>query len=443
MSELALVTPLDGMWQYGRIVPMPEAIPVGWKFVRLTEVARLESGHTPSRKHPEYWTGNIPWVSLHDSKVLDRPSIFQTAQTIGELGLANSSARMLPSGTVVFSRTATVGKVTILGREMATSQDFANYVCGPLIHNRYLLHLLRYLQPEWSRLKAGSTHSTIYMPVFENLQVLLPSVGEQRKIAAILSSVDDAIEATQAVIDQLQVVKKAMMAELLTRGVPGRHTRFKQTEFGEVPQGWEVVTLGSIIARGPDNGLYKPQTEYGEGVLIVRIDTYANGDLISGLGLRRVRALPDDIARFGVRQNDILVNRVNSLSHIAKAALVGPLVESTVFESNMMRFTVDESRALPGFVFRIVSSAAAKAFFLTRAKQAVAQASVNQQDVRALPVLLPSLDEQDILLQAFTALDARILAECDAVDALVGAKSALMSVLLTGEVRVTPDPEPV
>src|SRR5258708_40366077 len=111
---------LTSRWQYGRLVPMPEAIPSEWDFVRLTDVARLESGHTPSRKHPEYWAGDIPWVSLHDSKVLDRAEIRETAQTIGELGLANSSARLLPPGTVVFSRTATVGKATILGREMAT-----------------------------------------------------------------------------------------------------------------------------------------------------------------------------------------------------------------------------------------------------------------------------------------------------------------------------------
>ena len=272
-------------------------------------------------------------------------------------------------------------------------------------------------------------------------QLTLPPLSEQRKIAAILSSVDDAIEATQAVIDQLQVVKKAMMAELLTRGLPGRHTRFKQTEIGEVPEQWEVVTLGAILAKGPDNGLYKPQTEYGEGVPIVRIDTYDNGDLISDSGLRRVRSSPDEIARFSLHQNDILLNRVNSLSHIAKSALVGPLIEPTIFESNMMRFSVDEKRALPSFVFTVVASAAAKAFFLGRAKQAVAQASVNQQDVRALPLSLPSLNEQEIMSQTFTTLDERLSTERDIAHALTTAKSALMSVLLTGELRVTPSPE--
>ena len=73
----------------------------------------------------------------------------------------------------------------------------------------------------------------------ERLEIPLPRIPEQHKIAAILSSVDDAIEKTQAVIDQVQVVKRGLMQELLTRGLPGRHTRFKQTEIGEIPESWD------------------------------------------------------------------------------------------------------------------------------------------------------------------------------------------------------------
>jgi type I restriction enzyme S subunit len=96
----------------------------------------------------------------------------------------------------------------------------------------------------------GSTNQIeLSKSAFAELSLLVPPLGEQRKIAAILSSVDDAIETTQAIIDQLQVVKNAMMAELLTRGLPGRHTRFKMTEIGEVPEAWEVAALESWLAE--------------------------------------------------------------------------------------------------------------------------------------------------------------------------------------------------
>jgi restriction endonuclease S subunit len=220
-DELTEGTPLDGtVWQFGRLDPMPPAVPRGWRLVRLTTVARLESGHTPSRREPSWWGGNVPWVSLGDTDRLDGPVITQTSENINEHGLANSSARVLPAGTVVVSRTATVGKVTILGHDMATSQDFANYVCGPEVHNVYLMQLLRFMQPEWRRLRAGSTHNTVYMPVFKSLQVLLPPLDEQRRIAAVLSAIDAAVARENALLSRLRESKRAVASHLFASEAP-------------------------------------------------------------------------------------------------------------------------------------------------------------------------------------------------------------------------------
>jgi type I restriction enzyme S subunit len=99
------------------------------------------------------------------------------------------------------------------------------------------------------------------------MEVLLPSLPEQRKIAAILSSVDETIEKTEAVIERLQVVKKAMMQELLTRGLPGRHTRFKKTEIGEIPEEWDVVELGESGEWLSGGTPSKNNAEYWTGTL--------------------------------------------------------------------------------------------------------------------------------------------------------------------------------
>ncbi|MBN8465938.1 restriction endonuclease subunit S [Corallococcus exiguus] len=202
-------------WRLGRICNTT-TMPHGWQLVKLTSVARLESGHTPSRKHPEYWDGDVPWVSLHDSKVLDVPLLLDTTQHITELGLENSSARMLPSGTVVFSRTATIGKCTVIARDMATSQDFANYICGEQIHNRYLMHYFRANESEWERLKAGSTHKTLYMPIFEQLQVFLPPLAEQVEIANAADACDSRLAAERGVVVGLKAVKTALLDALLS-----------------------------------------------------------------------------------------------------------------------------------------------------------------------------------------------------------------------------------
>ncbi|WP_437727576.1 restriction endonuclease subunit S [Sorangium sp. So ce861] len=346
---------------------------------------------------------------------------------------------------IVFAWEGAVAVTSVREREMIASHRFPMFrpTQQPLADVQFLR---RFFQTELGLRLLGEAspggagrNRTLNQRMLAELPLPIPPLGEQRRIAAILSSVDDAIEATQAVIDQLQVVKKAMMTELLMRGLPGRHVRFKKTEFGEVPVDWSTVTLGTLLVRGPDNGLYKPQSDYGSGTPIVRIDAFANGDRVNGDGLRRVRASNEEIRRFCLHGGDILINRVNSLSHLGKVGIVGEPPEPTVFESNMMRLTVDSTRVLPSFAFLILASPMTKAFFLQRAKQAVAQASINQQDVRAVFVPLPTLPEQAAISSGVENVDLRTAAECHCLELLSGLRSMLLSALLSGEIRVTPD----
>jgi type I restriction enzyme S subunit len=202
-------------WTYGRL-PGATHLPVGWQIVTLTDVARLETGHTPERDVPSYWNGAIPWLSLHDTSRLEQRELAVTALSITEAGIRNSSARLLPAGTVALSRTATVGKCVILGREMATSQDFACYVCGPAVEPWYLMQLFRHMQPVWRRLAGGSTHQTVYMPVFERLQVLLPPISVQRDIAEALEASELQADAAIAGLSKLRALRSGLTEDLIT-----------------------------------------------------------------------------------------------------------------------------------------------------------------------------------------------------------------------------------
>ena len=214
--DAAPLQPLPERWVLGRIAGDVTHIPSDWKLVRLTSVAKLESGHTPDRKQPDYWGGDIPWLSLGDTNGLGGLTVSTTTECATQLGIQNSSARVLPVDTVVFSRTATVGKATRLAVPMATSQDFANWVCGPKICPRYLVQVFRHMRREWDRLQEGSTHQTIYMPVFKKLQILLPPKDEQTKIADAGDAFDLRIEAEQNKLVELANVRAALAQELLS-----------------------------------------------------------------------------------------------------------------------------------------------------------------------------------------------------------------------------------
>ena len=160
---------------YALSVGLPDiSPPEGWIWTALSEVARLETGHTPSRKYPEYWNGNIPWVGIRDATGNHGQVIYDTAQHTNQLGIDNSSARVLPTNTVCLSRTASVGYVVVMGQPMATSQDFVNWVCSPDLHFHYLKYVLLAEKRSFLRFAHGTTHQTIYFPEGIEVDSILP-----------------------------------------------------------------------------------------------------------------------------------------------------------------------------------------------------------------------------------------------------------------------------
>lgn len=197
---------------FADIVPMGvppefEQAPEVWRWVKLTDIARLESGHTPSRLRLDWWGGDVSWVSLTEIRALDGRWTEETQLRTNEAGIANSAARILPHGTVCFSRTASVGFVTIMARPMATSQDFANWVCGDELDPEFLMHALIRSRAELRALATGATHKTIYMPTLESFHVCLPGRTEQVRIVQRLKQQLEAIE-------QLRVATKASLEEI-------------------------------------------------------------------------------------------------------------------------------------------------------------------------------------------------------------------------------------
>jgi len=199
-------------------------IPGHWEVKRTKFVATLESGHTPSRQHPEYWEDcRIPWFTLSDVWQLRdgrQEYVQDTKERVSELGLANSSARLLPAGTVIVSRTASVGFSAIMRVPMATTQDFANWVCRPGMTPEYLLYVFRSMRTEFERLRYGSTHNTIYMPDIQGFSAPVPSVAEQRCIVGFLQEklpkLDRLVDKNHQLIAKLQEYRTALISAAVT-----------------------------------------------------------------------------------------------------------------------------------------------------------------------------------------------------------------------------------
>lgn len=264
----------------------------------------------------------------------------------------------------------------------------------------------------------------------------IPTPEEQSQIAATLDAVDAAIERARDWLNLANRLRSGLLRQLLTYGFSSSCETWR-SRFGPIPTHWNCVQLGSVIADGPTNGIYRPLSDYGgKGVPIVRITDFDSGCTKLPSSLRRLLIGPADASRYELRNGDIVINRVNSLSHIGKSMLVSGIKEPTVFESNMMRFRLRES-ILPEFLIQVLQSRSITQQIQTRAKPAVNQASINQSDVRRFWIPQPPVDEQFAIVKLLDSQTAVRTAVESRLSLLTALKRGLMQDLLTGKVRVS------
>lgn len=186
-----------------------------WRMKKVESLARRGSGHTPNKKVARYYNGGIKWVSLADSHKLDKGYIYETKVEISSDGIENSSAVLHPSGTVIISRDAGVGKSAVLFSEMAVSQHFIAWVCDPeKLVNWFLYYLLQKLKPTFEMIAVGNTIKTIGLPYFKELTITVPSIDEQKKISDLLISIDEGVALHARKIDDLKEHKKGLVQKL-------------------------------------------------------------------------------------------------------------------------------------------------------------------------------------------------------------------------------------
>lgn len=201
-----------------------DMLPAAWQSVKLGHFARMGSGHTPSRSHPEWWENcTIPWITTGEvSQVRDdrREMLIETRECISEVGMANSAAELHPKGTVVLCRTASAGYSAVMGEDMATSQDFVTWTCGPRLDPFYLLWCLRAMRSDiLGRLAMGSTHMTIYVPDLQALRIPLPPLVEQRQIVADIRTSNGTVDGAIDSLDRqaaLLVERRALITATVT-----------------------------------------------------------------------------------------------------------------------------------------------------------------------------------------------------------------------------------
>lgn len=407
-------------------------LPEGWQRRRLNEISRqLKAGGTPSRGIPEYWGGDIPFVKI-DDLTSSGGELVSTSEFITEKGLQNSSAWLIPEDSVLLAMYASIGEVAINRVPVATNQAIIAMVPErSIVLPEYLALFLKTQTRALLARNIQTTQKNITKGIVEDFEVPVPPINQQQTLAWLWLRCRTLLKTLEQELRLECERKDALVDYLFSHGT--RKEQQQECTLGTLPRSWQVTELGALMTGGPQNGIYKPQNQYGEGTSIVRIDDFDQDGRIVTPSFQRVRVSGEEVNLYRLSLGDILINRVNSLSHLGKSMVVPQLPEPTMFESNMMRFSVDETRISSEFLVSYLSTDACRAYVKGRAKRAVAQSSINQGDVKSIRVPLPSLDEQVEIVRLLRATDDKTAA-IERQQSLVG--ELLMSIsqaVISGE----------
>lgn len=235
--------------------------------VKLGDVCEIVSGTTPKSNCPEYWNGELNWITpaeLNDDIVV----VNESQRKITTKAVIDSNLRSFPAGTVLLSSRAPIGKVAIAGKEMYCNQGFKNLICSDFVYNKYLFYFLKSKVTYLNSLGRGATFKEISKTIVENIQINLPKKEEQYKIVHILDKINEIIFLRQQQLKKLDELVKSRFIEMFGEA------QVNPRNFTIMP--WEKVfftTTGKLDSNAMvENGQYPFFTCAKD---IFKIDTYA------------------------------------------------------------------------------------------------------------------------------------------------------------------------
>lgn len=334
------------------------------KKVRLEDVSERGSSNL-AQKDVEGMTGAYP--------------IYGASGYIGNVDFYHQEKEYI----AVVKDGAGVGRTMFLPAKSSVIGTLQYIIPKESVFPKYLYYAVKKMK--LARYYTGATIPHIYYKDYKKETFWLPDIHEQQKEVRVLEKVEEVIEKQQQTLVDLDTLVKARFVEMF--GDPVLN-----------PMGWERLKIQRAVTVEPQNGMYKPQSDYvtdGSGIPILRIDGFYNGVVTDFKKLKRLICDDSEKQRYLLKENDIIINRVNSIEYLGKCAHIYGMLEDTVYESNMMRMHFDEIHFNPVYISRLLCTKFIYNQIVNHAKKAVNQASINQKDVLDFDIYRPPLDLQN------------------------------------------------
>lgn len=369
---------------------------MSWKTVKLGDVCKTSSGGTPNRAESKFYDGTIPWVK---SGELKDGVINETSEKISQLGLESSSAKMIPSGTLLIALYgATVGKLGILNIEAASNQAVCAIYPNYSIHQKYLFHYLFKIRQKLIERSTGGAQPNISQEIIRNLQIPLPPLPEQKRIAEVLDQADALREKRRLALQKLDSLTQSIFIEMF--GDPVRNPNsFEKTELKNLIKEFRYGTSN----KSTENGYYT-----------LRIPNIIKKE-ISFDDLKKVPVTAQELEKLRLKNGDVLFVRTNgNPDNVGRCAVFNRTkIENAgfgesefIFASYLIRARLDLKRIEPIFLQYYLLTDEGRKLLLSKARTSAGQYNINTEGLGNLIILFPPIGLQNKFAEIVKKIEA-------------------------------------
>lgn len=393
-----------------------------WKECKLSEIMDLIGGGTPKTSNPDYWGGDIPWISVKDFNG-ERRYVGDTEKKITKLGLENSSTKILSKGDIIISARGTVGELAIIPSDMAFNQSCYGLRAKDFVDSCFLYYLLKQSVNILKHNTHGSVFDTITRETFENISVKLPPLPTQQKIAAILSSLDDKIELNNKINTNLEQQAQALFKNWFVDFDPFG---------GKMPEGWKEVEFRDVCENLTD-GVHNTVVDDPNGeYLLLSCKNIKGGVLTISSSERKINKETFEKLRKRTKlaKGDILLSSVGT---VGEMYLLNETPDNYEFQRSVAIIKPNTSLISPAFLYE--SMLFQKDTIIHSAHGAVQQC-IFISDVGDFTTILPTID----IIEKFTNIVQPML---DTITAnqhenqkLANFRDTLLPKLMNGEIVI-------
>lgn len=378
-----------------------------WKEYKLGEIVHIIGGGTPKTSEPKYWNGSIPWLSVVDFNNGNK-YVYDAEKYITQEGLENSSTRLLKKGDIIISARGTVGAMAMIGREMAFNQSCYGIRNSELVDNHYLFYLLKNSINELKQNSHGGVFDTITRETFNMIEISLPPLPEQIRIASILSSLDDKIDLLHRENKTLEA-----MAETL----------FRQWFIEEAKEDWKEVSLTRVanFLNGLACQKFPPKNE------IEKLPVLKIRELSNGIGDDSDYATTDVEKEYIVHAGDVIF--------AWSASLMVKIWDGRDCILNQHLFKVT-SEKYPKWFYYFWCKHHLDEFISIAQSHATTMGHIKRKDLENAIVLVPTSSELKTMTEQIEYLLQKIENNNNEIQTLTQQRDGLLPKLMSGEVKI-------